>query len=123
MYFRRTAKKDIKIRAKVGYFKESFSRNPSGLPKEKKGGGIMKEKGKFVKVMDGIAEITETMRYLFLGFLIIIVYVEFVSPVLTWSRWIITPAFVLTMVGWIWSSLRAGFIDKKKIKGRRLKNA
>ena len=64
--------------------------------------------------MDGIMEATKGIMIIFILFLTVVVYTEYLLPKLSWSAWIITPAFILAMIGGIWSLMREDFIDKNE---------
>lgn len=57
---------------------------------------------------------TKPLRSMFLGIIMIIVYVEFLIPKLNWSKWIITPAFIFVIIGLIWESIRKDLININK---------
>ncbi len=69
---------------------------------------------KFTKIMDGIMESTGFVKDTFLIMTVLVVYVEFIFPKLTFSKWIITPIFILAMIGWLWRFMRGAFIKEKK---------
>ena len=76
----------------------------------------MNERGKFVKLMDWIMNITWGVREMFIVLAVIIVYFEFIFPKLSWSTWIITPVLILAMLGGMWRFIRDAFVNESKSK-------
>ncbi len=69
---------------------------------------------KFTKIMDGIMESTGFVKDTFLIMTVLVVYIEFIFPKLTFSKWIITPMFILAMIGWLWSFIRGAYVDENE---------
>jgi len=75
-------------------------------------------KKKTIEKIDRFFEAGRLISIMFITFTTIVVYNEFLLPKLTWSTWIITPAFIYAMIGfvWVYGGVREAFIIKKEDK-------
>lgn len=75
----------------------------------------MSKENYLVKIMDRIMEDTRGVRIIFILLAAVVVYSEYIYPKLTWITWIVTPIFILSMVGGLWSLMGDAFRDKKEL--------